>query len=253
MEQPSAVIMRGQQRTDDSDVPCDAGASAPAGAAIQGARPVLVWDLPTRLFHWLTASLIPVAYVTWRLNWMQWHAWVGDALLALVLFRLLWGFFGSATARFSHFIASPERAAMHLAHILRREPDLEVGHNPAGSWMVVLLLLLLLGQGLTGIFVDNDIADVGPLTELTPAPAANLMTALHDRLLWNALLAAVALHVLAILAYGLVKRHNLLLPMITGRKTLPDGTAAPRIVPAARALIFLACAAAAAAALATYL
>jgi cytochrome b len=245
--------MRGQRRTNASAALRGAAKSPPAGAGDEGARPVLVWDLPTRLFHWLTAFLIPLAYLTWRLNWMQWHAWVGDALLALVLFRLLWGFFGSATARFSQFIASPVRAATHLARILRREPDLEVGHNPAGSWMVVLLLALLLAQGLTGIFVDNDVVDVGPLTELTPAPVANLMTALHDRLLWNALLAAAALHVLAILVYELIKRHNLLLPMITGRKTLPSGIAAPPMVPAAPALVFLACAAAAAAALANYL
>jgi cytochrome b len=245
--------MRDQQRTDAGAASRGAAKSSPAGAGGEGARQVLVWDLPTRLFHWLTALLIPVAYLTWRLNWMQWHAWVGDALLALVLFRLLWGFFGSATARFSHFIASPRRAAMHLAHILRREPDLQVGHNPAGSWMVVLLLALLIAQGLTGIFVDNDVADVGPLTELTPAPVANVMTALHDRLLWNALLAAAAMHVLAILVYGLIKRQNLLSPMITGRKTLPGGIDAPRTVPVARALGFLACAAAAAAALANYL
>jgi cytochrome b len=244
--------MRGQPLT-GGGAPRGTAASFPAGAANDDRRPVLVWDLPTRLFHWLTVALIPAAYVTWRLNWMHWHAWIGDALLALILFRLLWGVFGSATARFSHFVASPRSAAMHLAHILRREPDLEVGHNPAGGWMVALLLALLLGQVLTGIFVDNDVADVGPLTELTPARIANLMTSLHDRLLWNALLAGVALHLLAILVYGLAKRHNLLLPMITGRKTLPDSIPAPRITPFARALFLLACAAAAAAALANYL
>lgn len=245
--------MRGQRLTDANDSPRGAAASAPADAANEGWRPVLVWDLPTRLFHWLTASLVPAAYVTWRLNWMHWHAWIGDALLALVLFRVLWGLFGSATARFSQFVASPCRAAMHLAHILRREADVAVGHNSAGGWMVVLLLALLLGQGLTGIFVDNDVADVGPLTQLMPARVANLMTALHDRLLWNALLAAVALHVLAILVYAMAKRHNLLLPMITGRKTLPASIAAPRITPPTRALVLLACAIAAAAALANYL
>ena len=214
---------------------------------------MLVWDLPIRLFHWLTALLIPVAYVTWRLNWMNWHAWVGDALLALLLFRLLWGFFGSDTARFSRFVASPRSAARHLAHIFRREPDLQAGHNPAGGWAVVLLLALLLGQVLTGIFVLNDVANEGPFTELTPAPIANLMTALHDQLLWLALVAAAALHVAAILVYGVAKRHNLLLPMITGRKTLPHSVPAPRLMPPVRALVFLGCAAAAAAALANYL
>lgn len=245
--------MRGQRLTDASAAPRGISAAPSAGVENENRRPVLVWDLPTRLFHWLIAFLIPVAYLTWRLNWMRWHAWVGDALLALVLFRLLWGLFGSATARFSHFLASPRRAAMHLAHILRREPDLEVGHNPAGGWMVMLLLGFLLGQGLTGIFVDNDVANEGPLTESTPARISNLMTALHDRLLWNGLLAAVALHVLTILVYGLAKQHNLLLPMITGRKTLPGSVPAPRMTPPARALVLLACASAVAAALANYL
>jgi cytochrome b len=246
--------MRGKALTKASDATLDAAASFSLTGAAEGkTRPVLIWDLPIRLFHWFTAALIPAAYVTWRLNWMDWHAWVGDALLALLFFRLLWGFFGSDTARFSRFLASPRGAARHLAHIFRREPDLEAGHNPAGSWAVVLLLALLLGQALTGIFVDNDVANEGPLTELTPAPVSNLMTALHDRLLWDALLAAAALHVCAIFVYAVAKRHNLLLPMITGRKRLPDSVPAPRMVSAARALLFLGCAAAAAAAVANYL
>lgn len=245
--------MRSERLTDPSAETRRAAAFPPSGAAIEDGRPVPVWDLPIRLFHWLTAVLIPAAYVTWRLNWMHWHAWVGDAVLALVLFRLLWGLFGSDTARFSRFVASPRSAAQHLAHIFRREPDLEAGHNPAGSWMVMLLLALLLGQVLTGIFVGNDVADVGPLTARTPARIANLLTALHDKLLWNALLAAVALHLFAILVYGLAKRHNLLFPMITGRKRLPGSVPAPHIAGARRALLLLAGASAAAAALATSL
>src|SRR5208282_4696133 len=99
------------------------------------ARVVRVWDLPVRLFHWLVVALVAAAYATWRLNWMGWHAGVGDALLALVLWRLLWGCFGSDTARFSRFLASPRATLHHLAHIRRREPDREAGHNPAGGWM----------------------------------------------------------------------------------------------------------------------
>jgi cytochrome b len=201
-------------------------------------RQVTIWDLPTRLFHWLVVALVAAAYATWRLNWMDWHAWVGDALLALVLWR------------FSRFLASPYAALRHLAHIRHREPDREAGHNPAGGWMVLLLLALLLGQILTGIYVGNDVADEGPLTELTPAPIANLITALHA-LLWDALLAAVALHLLAILVYAAVKRQNLVLPMLTGRKWLPDDVPRPRLVGLGRALVALGCAAAAAAALAS--
>ena len=140
-------------------------------------RVVRVWDAPVRLFHWLVVVLVAAAYATWRLNWMVWHGWVGDALLALLLFRLLWGFFGSETARFSRFLASPRTAVRHLRYALLREPDRQVGHNPAGGWMVLLLLALLLAETLTGLYVANDIADVGPLTEFVPAPVANAIAA----------------------------------------------------------------------------
>ena len=132
-------------------------------------RVVRVWDLPVRLFHWLIVALVAAAYVTWRLNWMVWHGWIGDITLALLLFRLLWGFFGSETARFTQFLASPRIVFEHLKYGLLREPDRQVGHNPAGGWMVLLLLALLFAQTLTGIYVANDIADVGPLTGIVPA------------------------------------------------------------------------------------
>ena len=119
-------------------------------------RDVIVWDLPTRAFHWLTVALVAGAYVTWRFNWMDWHAWCGDALLALLLFRLVWGFVGSDTARFARFLASPRAATHHIARLFTREPDTQVGHNPAGGWMVLLLLALLLGQTLTGVVDNND-------------------------------------------------------------------------------------------------
>lgn len=215
-------------------------------------RSVSVWDAPTRLFHWLTVTLVAAAYVTARLNWMDWHIWIGQALLALVLFRLLWGCFGSDTARFRTFVASPAAAWRHLRHLTRREPDRQVGHNPAGGWMVLLLLGLLLGETLTGLYVNNDVADDGPLTAWVPAPVANGITALHG-LLWDALLACVALHVLAIALYAVLKGHNLLRPMLTGRKRLPAGIAAPRLAPPARALLMLAIGAAATALIANFL
>ena len=213
---------------------------------------IVVWDVPTRLFHWLTVILVAAAYATWRVNWMDWHAYAGYALLALVVFRLLWGFFGSETARFARFLAAPRRAAGHLAQLLRREPDRQVGHNAAGGWMVLLLLALLLAETLTGIYINNDIADVGPFTELAPAPVANFISALHD-VFWQALLVAVTLHVLAVVLYWAAKRQNLLLPMITGCKMLPLGVRPPAQAGALRALLFLGCGTLTAAALANFL
>jgi cytochrome b len=215
-------------------------------------RRVRVWDLPTRLFHWAVVILVIAAYVTWQLNWMDWHARCGYALLALALFRMLWGFFGSETARFRRFLASPRAAARHLSHAWHREPDRQAGHNAAGGWMVLVLLLLLLGEALSGLYVANEVADQGPLSELTPAPVANAITALHS-ILWDALLAAVALHLLAIALYAAAKGHNLLRPMITGWKLLPPEVRPPRIAGPVRAAILLACSALATALLARFL
>lgn len=201
-------------------------------------RVVHVWDLPTRLFHWLIVLLVAGAYATWRLDWMGWHERLGDAVLALVLFRVGWGWVGSDSARFTRFVAAPVAAWHHLAGVFRREPDTAAGHNPAGGWMVALLLLLLLGETLTGIFVAHDVADVGPLTEMTPAAVANVIDAAHA-VLWEALLAAIVLHLLAIGVYAAVKRQNLVWPMITGAKTLPAGVPAPRLAGLLRAGLVL--------------
>jgi cytochrome b len=202
-------------------------------------RRVVVWDTPTRLFHWLTVTLVAACYATFRLNWMDWHAWAGEMLLALLLFRLLWGVFGSDTARFSRLLASPGAAISHLAHLRRRDPDTKVGHNEAGGWMVIAMIAVLLGQTLTGLYENNDIADQGPLTELVPARVADLIAALHT-ILWDVLLAMIALHLLAILTYAVVKGHNLLRPMLTGRKLLPANVPGPRIAGAGRAALLLA-------------
>jgi cytochrome b len=209
------------------------------GARDSRHRIVRVWDLPTRLFHWLLVLLVAGAYAAWRFDWMDWHERLGDAVLALVLFRLGWGLVGSDSARFARFLASPAAACRHLAHLLHREPDHQPGHNPAGGWMVVLLLLLLLGETLTGLFVAHDIADVGRFTEITPAGVANAIDSAHS-LIWDALLAAIALHVLAIIGYAAFKGQNLLLPMLTGRKALPSSVAPPRVAGLAVAAVVLA-------------
>ena len=218
-----------------------------------GKRLVAVWDLPTRACHWLAVALIAAAYATVRLGWMDWHARVGDALLAVLLFRVAWGIFGGETARFSRFLTPPRLAARHLAHLFRREPDTELGHNPAGAWMVIALLALMLGQTLSGLYVGNDIADEGPLTEIVSAPLANLIEAAHDRFLWDALPAAIALHIAAILVHAAIKRQDLVRPMFTGRKRLPLGARPPAFASATRAATVLAGSLAAATAIIRFL
>ncbi|MEJ2376165.1 MAG: cytochrome b/b6 domain-containing protein, partial [Pseudolabrys sp.] len=152
------------------------------------------------------------------------------------------------TARFARFLVSPGTAARYLGHVWRREPDRQVGHNPAGGCMV----LLLLAEALTGLYINNDVADVGPFTAIAPAWVDNLITDLHD-VFWQALLAAIALHVAAVIVYWGVKRQNLLLPMISGRKILPAHVRPPMMARRTRALLLLACGGVAAAALINFL
>ena len=224
----------------------------PASSTDDSNRPVQIWDLPIRLFHWLTVLLVAGAYVTERFNWIDWHVRIGETLFALVLFRLLWGCFGSETARFRSFVASPAAAWVHLRHVFRREADLQVGHNPAGGWMVLLLLALLFVETLSGIYVYNEVADEGPLSAWVPASIANAISTVHA-MGWYVLIAAVALHVGAIVLYAVAKGNNLLRPMLTGRKPLPASIRAPRRAPVWRALLALAAAALAVTLLATYL
>src|ERR1700733_10984656 len=121
---------------------------------------------------------------------MELHATVGDVLLALVLFRLGWGFFGAETARFSSFFASPRTTVRHLARMLKPESDRQIGHNPAGGWSVIFLLMLLLGETLSGLYVLNDVAQVGPLTDSVPSRIANMIDAMHS-LIWRVMLAGI--------------------------------------------------------------
>jgi cytochrome b len=240
------------RRTAPSSRPCRRVTVSPQAARHDAARTVLVWDLPTRLFHWLTVVLVVTAYVTARLNWMEFHARAGTVLFALLLFRLVWGFVGSETARFAQFLTSPRGAVQHLAHLFRRVPDSQIGHNPAGGWMVLLLLALLLGEVLTGILTNNDVADAGPLTELVSAAVANAISDLHT-LLWDALLAAVTLHLVAIAVYTAAKGHHLLRPMLTGRKRLAAPATSPRVASSVLALVVLAGSTVAAVLLASFL
>ncbi len=213
---------------------------------------ILVWDAPTRLFHWLVALLVLAAYVAYRLSWVFTHVLLGEAVLALVLFRVLWGLFGSETARFTSFLTGPGTALRYLAGILRGRSPPRVGHNPAGGFMILLMLALLLGETISGVFVNNDVASVGPMSDMLADRGMNLMTALH-RLFWDALLAAIVFHLAAILYYAVALRQNLLWPMIGGRMRAPDHARQPSLASWRRAAWLFTCGALVAAALASYL
>ena len=193
---------------------------------------VKVWDGWVRLFHWSIVALLVAQYVTVELSLMEWHFRCGYLVLALLVFRLGWGLVGSDTARFARFLKSPLAALAHLRHLTRREPDTEVGHNAAGGWMVLLLLALLLAQVATGLFASEEpgesYAAHGPFALQVEDALSAQLTGLHG-LGFNLLLGAIGLHVAAVLAYAVLKRQDLVRPMVTGFKRLPAGMAAPRL------------------------
>ena len=185
------------------------------------ARPVndsiRVWDLPTRLFHWLLVALIALQYSSGEFGWpsMQWHYRCGYATLALVLFRLLWGLCGSQTSRFREFVRGPRATLRYLDALRRGEALRHAGHNPLGGWSVVMMLASIAVQATTGLFASDDISEDGPLVARASAAMVGLMTRLHA---WNryVLLALVVLHLAAIAAYAL-RGKNLVAPMWSGR------------------------------------
>ena len=204
--------------------------------------PMRIWDLPTRLFHWVLVLFIFTSWLSAELNWMRVHLLSGLTILSLLLFRLIWGFIGSDTARFAHFLQSPLAALRHLMHLPRREPDLEVGHNAAGGWMVLLFLALLALQVGTGLCANDDALTEGPLVRIVGKARSDWLTHIHD-VNFTLIEIAVALHVLAIITYRLLKGHNLLSPMLTGKKRLPGATRAPRMMHPMLALaVFVFCA-----------
>jgi cytochrome b len=205
--------------------------------------PMRVWDLPTRLFHWLLVLLLPASYVSMRLNLMDLHMALGHAVLALMLFRWAWGFIGSDTARFGHFLGSPVRAARYLLRLGVREPDTQIGHNAAGGWMVLLLLVLLSVQVGAGLCANDGGATEGPLAKYVGSTWSDRLSLVHA-VTFKLILGAVALHVLAVLAYALLKHQNLVQPMLTGKKRLPAAMRAPRMASPFLALLVLAAAAA---------
>ncbi len=204
--------------------------------------PMRIWDLPTRLFHWVLVALVFLAWLSSEMVWMRVHIWCGLTIIALLLFRLIWGFIGSDTARFTFFIQSPLAAIRHLLELPRREPDTEIGHNAAGGWMVLVMLGVLAIQASSGLFANDDISTEGPLATWIGKDRSDWLTHVH-RLNFMAIEIVVALHVLAIVMYRVVKGHNLLTPMITGKKRLPGATPAPRMMhPVLGLIIFALCA-----------
>jgi cytochrome b len=207
---------------------------------------IRVWDLPTRIFHWALVALVVFSFTTGKIggDWMKWHLRSGYTVLALVLFRIAWGFAGSETARFTHFVRGARAALAYGRAILGRTSPSFAGHNPLGGWMVVLMLASLAFQAATGLFSDDEIATQGPLAVKVSDAVVSRMSSLHAVNQW-VLVALAAVHVIAIAVYRYAWGVRLVGPMIHGRMEAPPGASEPARRPAWLAAIVLALCAAA--------
>lgn len=187
---------------------------------------VKVWDAPVRAFHWLIVVAVGACWFTAENRVMDWHRRGGYVVLALVLFRLYWGFAGSSTARFSGFLRGPAAIRDYLGKLLARTTAPVVGHNPLGGWSVVVMLAVLLAMPLLGLFaVDTDGVESGPLSWLVSFKLGRRAAHWHEDV-FAILQALVVVHVAAILYYALWKKQDLVLPMVTGYRRLSREAAA---------------------------
>lgn len=191
---------------------------------------VKIWDPWVRLVHWGLVGLLGLSWWSVETGRMDLHLTSGYLMLTLLLFRIGWGLWGSDSARFLRFVRSPRAAFSHLRHLGRKEPDTELTHNAAGGWMVLAMLAILLLQVGTGLFADDQVLTRGPLAAHVSGETSDLATFIHVRN-FNVILGVVGLHVVAVLLYLALKRQNLVRPMLTGAKWLPDTLArhAPRL------------------------
>lgn len=179
---------------------------------------VRIWDIPTRLFHWLFATACVTAWLTGdKPRYTDLHLFAGYLALGLVLFRLVWGISGGRYARFVQFVRGPRAVGKHLAGLFTPQEGIEPGHNPAGGWAIVLMLTLVLLLGVSGLVVLGAEEGFGPLAGMFSIELGVTVHHWHDWLAWT-LLAVVVMHLSGVILESLIQRQNLPLSMMTGNK-----------------------------------
>jgi cytochrome b len=191
----------------------------------QQEKRVKLWDFPVRLFHWALVVAIVTSWWTNRQVMIDTHAIAGYCVLALVLFRIIWGFVGSSNARFKSFLRGPDKVIGYAVKVPNGSmSDLTyAGHNPAGGWMVAVMIVLVAIQAISGLFASEDtfLFFDGPLVAYASPELASTMNWIHHTNI-NLIYAAVGLHVFAVFFYLIVKRENLIGAMITGARNVPS-------------------------------
>ncbi len=181
-----------------------------------------LWDLPVRLFHWLLLATIITAWASVELDAMTLHVFAGQTALGLVVFRLVWGFIGTRTARFASFVRAPSVVLAYARDLPRQMKVLHLGHNPMGALSVLGLLAFILIQAVTGLFADDDVLTQGPLAHLVSSSTRELLTSIH-KLNFDLLLILIGLHVAVIVLYKLKAGQNLVRAMIVGKACAAPG------------------------------
>jgi len=190
----------------------------------------LLWDLPTRIFHWAIVICLPLSWWSAENENYELHQWLGYTVIVLVVSRVLWGFAGSRHSRFADFLVGPRRVVAYL----RGLEAAGAGHNPLGGWSVLVLLALLLLQAISGLFNSDDVLFSGPLYYAANSEWRDIMGLVHE-VAFDALLAFVGLHILAVVYHQYWRKEPLLQAMMRGSAPGRSGREAP--VPLWRALL----------------
>ena len=187
-----------------------------------GTRRLRVWDLPTRIFHWTLALTLVASVVTAKIggNAMVWHMRLGLVALALLLFRVAWGFVGGHWSRFASFLYPPRSVLAYLRGDSGPGGRFDVGHSTLGALSVFALLALLVAQVATGLVADDEIATTGPLNRFVGTATALRASAWHASWGQYLIIALVVLHVGAVMYYLHAKQRDLITPMWRGDKEL---------------------------------
>ena len=189
-------------------------------------KEVHVWDIWIRLFHWTLVALILFSWLSAELGgiWMEWHTQAGSITAGLIVFRILWGLFGSWSARFATFVRGPKAVLRYL----KREDNAEyLSHNPLGGWGVVALLTLITLQVLTGLFSNDDIFIEGPLAYLIDYDTSIAITGIHE-LIFKLLMLTIILHLAGVAFHQRVCKEKLIQAMFHGRKARKSETLLPQ-------------------------
>jgi cytochrome b len=183
---------------------------------MESTRLIKVWDLPLRIFHWLLVVSFFIAYLT-EDELLGIHVWAGYAVLGLLIFRIFWGFLGNDYARFSSFLCSPAKSYAYVKEAITIKSKRYLGHNPAGAFMITLLIASLFMTVISGLIVYAADQNLGPLAGLVGTRHEKLWEEIHE-ITANFTMLLVIVHVLGVAFESFIHNENLVKSMWNGYK-----------------------------------